>query len=635
MRNRKRLRWGLTWVAGAGLCAGTVAGVAAPPTQPQLADFPGAPRVGDGWKPAANRLAGGTPAVGREPTPFPPPVLPAQAEGLPPPAPAGDQAATLPEPRRLEETVPPGGAKPHLPGPDGFMSITPGALEKILAYPGTPIDLASALSLAGVRNPEVLLFRQRVLEAIAQRQQAAAMILPNINLGGSYDNHNGNLQQSSGNIIKVDRESVFFGAGAYAIAAGTVNIPGVSYNLNVGDAIFTFLESRQNVARAEFASRAAELDALRRVGVAYMDLLEAEGRLALARLTVENAGTVARQTAEWAQPLVGVRGGRPADARRAESELRRRQFELREAEGQAFMASARLARLLNLDPSVRLVPIEQKVVPMPIVPAPIPLGELVAIALLNRPEMAEQQAAIQQALLALRGAKLLPFSPNIIIGLSYGGYGGGSNLASEPPPPVPTTATSSQTTASAGAAPPVPTNLSPFGTSQPRFRSPMERLDFDAVAYWSLQNFGLGNLAMIKQAGAQVNISRLELLATMDMIRAQVADAYVRSHARFAQIGTAEQAVGVARKSYEEDTLRIKNDIRGSRPIELLNSLRLLIRGRYAYLEAIMGYNRAQLELYTALGRPPAKTLARPVEPGFVPPGELAQEARDRKQERR
>ena len=55
-------------------------------------------------------------------------------------------------------------------------------------------------------------------------------------------------------------------------------------------------------------------------------------------------------------------------------------------------------------------------------------------------------------------------------------------------------------------------------------------------------------------------------------------------------------------------------------PIELLESLRLLARGRYAYLNAIADYNRAQLELYVALGKPPPNALARPAPPGFVPP---------------
>src|SRR5262245_5435581 len=51
------------------------------------------------------------------------------------------------------------------------------------------IDLASSLRLAGVNNPQILIARQRVSEAIALRQLAAAQALPTLNLGTSYDQH--------------------------------------------------------------------------------------------------------------------------------------------------------------------------------------------------------------------------------------------------------------------------------------------------------------------------------------------------------------------------------------------------------------------------------------------------------------
>ena len=51
----------------------------------------------------------------------------------------------------------------------------------------TVIDLASVLSLAGIRNPQILLARERVVEATALRQLAAARFLPSLHFGTSYD----------------------------------------------------------------------------------------------------------------------------------------------------------------------------------------------------------------------------------------------------------------------------------------------------------------------------------------------------------------------------------------------------------------------------------------------------------------
>src|SRR5260221_14040847 len=129
----------------------------------------------------------------------------------------------------------------------------PVLVDSILTGPATPIDLPSALRLAGVANPEILLARERVVEAVAIRQLAAAQILPNLNASTSIDLHSGVLQQSNGNILKVNRGALYVGLGASAVGAGTVTVPGLSYNINLSEAIFTGLAARQLVAQRRFA----------------------------------------------------------------------------------------------------------------------------------------------------------------------------------------------------------------------------------------------------------------------------------------------------------------------------------------------------------------------------------------------
>jgi outer membrane protein TolC len=248
--------------------------------------------------------------------------------------------------------------------------------------------------------------------------------------------------------------------------------------------------------------------------------------------------------------------------------------------------------VLNLDPSVRLHVIDGWVVPAPIVPNPIPLPELIAIAVAQRPELESRRAVIQQALLALKQAEVLPFSPNVILGYSAGEFGGGSNLISQP---------------------------GGFnGVQGPRFGNFDERQDFDAVLYWTLQNLGVGNLALIRVAQSHLRNSDLQLLIVLDQVRTEVARAYARTHARFAQIGNDEKAVVSGAKAYDLDLGRIRGG--QGLPIELIDSLRLLADARYEYLDAISAYNRAQFELYVALGQPPARFLARPIPGDLVTP---------------
>lgn len=472
----------------------------------------------------------------------------------------------------------------------------PPDLAALLGTEVRDIDLASALQLAGVRNPELLIARQRVSEAVAQRQLAAAQILPTLQYGASVNNHDGPLQQSGGNLLEVNRNSIYFGAGAFAVGAGTVNIPGVVYNVNVSQALFDFLAQRQVVVQRQFASRAVENQVLLRTGVAYTELLRAEGRRSLAALNLTEAREVVRLTRAFAE----AGAGREGDFNRARTEESLRESELRAAEGQAQLTSARLAQLLNLEPTLRLRPTDTQVVPLAVVPEPIPLCELIALALLYRPELHERQAAIREALLRLQSARALPFSPNLFLGLSFGGEGGGSNLVNQP------------------------LGTTPFARSQPYVGRFGERLDFDALAYWMVQNLGIGNDAQIREARSRAGMADLRWIEVLNRVRADVANAHVRTHARFAQIATNEEAVRVSELAFQEDTARIRDNV--GLPIELLQSLLLLGRARYAYFDAIINYNEAELELYVALGQPPADLLARPVPPGFVPP---AQEKKD------
>jgi outer membrane protein TolC len=448
--------------------------------------------------------------------------------------------------------------------------------------------------LAGVENLELIQARQRVEIAVAIQQLAAAQYLPNINMGTNYDAHTGNLQQASGNILNLQRSALYVGAGAGAVAAGTVAIPGVQWNLNVSESIFNYLASRQRTEQSRFASQAVENEVLLKVAAAYTDLLQAYGAFSLAIITRNDAREVARLTANY----VKVGEGRQADAERAATELRRREEDVIAARASVGQASRRLAELLNLNVIAPLRPVELQAVPQSIVPNRIPLAELVAIALLNRPELKAWQAAIQAALLELRSANILPFSPQVMVGLSGGLFGGGSNLVASSTPPA------------AGLPP-----------NQPRFGDFKDRTDIDAIMYWSLRNLGLGNKALIDIAQARATIADFEEQATFDQIRFEVVAAYTHTRNSFAEIVNRVRGVRSGTPALAKDLIRVQG--REGLPIELLDSLRHLATERGDYLAAIVNYNKAQFELYVALGKPPADVMARPVPQDMSePPGE-------------
>jgi outer membrane protein TolC len=450
-----------------------------------------------------------------------------------------------------------------------------------VAPEGQTIDLASALRLAGVQNLSLVVAQQRVEFAVAVQQFAAAQILPNLSLGGNYDNHTGVLQQDTGNIITVNRSAMYVGAGAQAVGSGTVQIPGLSYNLNLSEAIYGYLVTRQNTRQARFDRAAVDNSVLRDVAVAYTDLLRTSGLRSLAVLARNDTGEIARLTANYAK----AGDGRQADADRAATEFARRDEELLEALAAEAQASHALSELLNLDSLVRLVPLQSQVVPQPTVPTQMPLAELLAVAVLNRPELLARREAIRAAMLELGGARVLPFSPTVLMGFSGGAFGGGSDIA-----------------ASQGL---------------PRFGDISGRTDLDVALYWSLRNLGVGNKALIDAARARLKASQFQELDVLDTVRQEVVAAYVQALSWLAQVNWHAQAVRSGEMAAKEDLIRVRG--REALPIELLDSLRQVIEARRDYLIAIIGYNRAEVRLYVALGNPPADTLARPV------PAELLQ----------
>ncbi len=431
---------------------------------------------------------------------------------------------------------------------------------------------------------------QRTLATTAARQLAAARLLPNLNAGSNFDGHSGVLQQASGNILNVHRDSLYVGAGAGAVAAGTVSVPGVQYNLNLSDSIFNYLATGPAIDRARFLNQAVSNTLQRDVALAYGELLRAEGQRAISRQIRDNAAEVARVTAAFTQ----AGQGSPTDSNRAATELERREGILLRTDADVAIASARLVELLNLRLQGRLHAAESWVVPRSIVPDPIPLAELVATALYQRPELAAQRAAINGALVSLRSSQVLPFSPQILAGYSAGNFGGGSNLITSSTPPT-------------GAEP-----------NSPRFGDFAARSDVDAVAYWTLQNLGIGNLAQIRTAKARLRASDMQRLVVLNQVRAEVAEAYARIRTRLALLDLRAQQVEVSQQAFEQDLLRTR--AAEGHPIEVLDSLRLLDRARVDYLNAIVDYNEAEFDLYWALGQPPGDLLVRPATAGGSPP---------------
>src|SRR5207248_8651302 len=127
----------------------------------------------------------------------------------------------------------------------------------------------------------------------------------------------------------------------------------------------------------------------------------ARGEVAGALDAVRCSHELVRHTEQLAAGLV-----LPVEATRAKAEMSRRQQAVSAARERWRTATAELARLLRLEPSALVEPIEPPDLRITLVKADVAVDDLIPIALLNRPELEAQKALVQATLERLRQEKL-------------------------------------------------------------------------------------------------------------------------------------------------------------------------------------------------------------------------------------
>lgn len=449
------------------------------------------------------------------------------------------------EPPAEPEPIPAGQSRPEIPG--------------VTDRDEQPITLASALAVTAGQNPQVNFARQRIAEAFADAQAAEVLWLPSLRAGANYNKHEGRIQDVAGEMIETSRTSIYGGMGALAVGAGSPNVHGLLMDFHLRDAVFMPRIADQRLGARQSETRAVTNDLMLDTALAYIDLLEAMQLRAVAEQILVEADLLAETTAAFAETGQGL----PADADRSRAEAATRQVDIRRADEGVRRASIRLARLIRADQSRTLVPIEPVLIPIDLVDVDQPLPHLLSTGLVNRPELAEARYLVGEAVERYRRERYAPLVPSVLLGMSYGGNGGGLG-----------------------------STIENFG----------DRMDFDIAAFWEVRNLGWGEQAARNSANARVQQARWRQLQQMDQVAADVAEAQAEVSARREQLDTAREAIAAAEDSYRRNSERIREG--EGLPIEVLQSIQALDESLRRYTMVVADYNRAQFRLQRALGWP-------------------------------
>jgi len=434
------------------------------------------------------------------------------------------------------------------------------------------IDLDNAFRIANVDNPRIGLAEELVRAHLAEQMLAKSLLFPTLNVGTTLSIHRGNLLAASGTVRDVDRESLYFGAGADVRGAGTVAVPGVHVVSHLGDAVFAPRVAQQKVQRSRFDAAATQNSVLLDVARAYLGLVSAEARLLALRQSEKELAELAKLTTDFA----AKGAGREADAMRSQGELALLRTAVYRVEEEAIARATELARLLSADSTVRLRPEPGTPPLVQLIDDHTGLESLLESAIANRPEIAARSTDVALNETRLRQERIRPFLPTVSVGFSAGEFGGGSNLV---------------------------------GYRMSQFNS---RTDLDIVAVWSLQNFGMGNRAVQNGVRAQVDIAEALRIQAVDRVHREVTEAFTRVRTSRHQIDIAKRRVETAQQAYRQDFLRTKDQL--GKLIEVLSSFNLLVAARQDLVHAMVGYSQAQFELYVALGGTPVTARVTNVE---------------------
>jgi outer membrane protein TolC len=496
----------------------------------------------------------------------------------------------LPPPRRFplpSESTAPMSAEPPSAG-DPVARLKRAPLEPTdLAF---PINLATALRLSDARPLIVAAAQASVWVAEAQLTRAKVLWIPSLMLGADYIRHDGGGPDFNKGILTAPSVNYFYAGGGLDVSnAGLFDF------VNLTDVFFEPLIAQRVLDSRQWDIQTAKNDALLLTADTYFRVHQYRGMYTGALYCVERGRELVQQIVSLSDELVSrVEVER---ARNLLADLEQQSVSARQA---WRVQSAKLTRVLRLNPRAVVVPLEHDHLQLTLIDPAQPLSDLQKIALTNRPDLASKRALVQAAGERIRQEKMRPLLPIVLIGgfqnaggmLIQGGlFGLGPN-----------------------------SSLNQFGG----------RDDVSLQLIWQFDAFGIGNLARIKERRGGQSETFVQLYRAQDMVAAQVTEAHANLQSAAARVGQADRSLRTAIIAYNGNVEGLRHTTRYGdvlvlvyRPQEVVYALKLMKVAFDEYFTTVADYNRAEFELFHALGYPAQEvTYLRP--PGDLEPVDTA-----------
>jgi len=408
-----------------------------------------------------------------------------------------------------------------------------------------PIDLPTALRLAGAQNLDIQIARQRLQEAAANQTSAWEQFFPSINPGLGLHRRDGVAQAVPAGVIS-DAHYQSYSPGAT-----------LSTQLALGEAIYHFLASKQLTRASDQALEIQRQNTTCDAALAYFELVRAKA-------LVDVAADAVRVSNEYQQELhAAVEAGIAfkGDELRVQTESERHEVERQSALKEQRIAGVQLSRILHLDAQIELIPATAAMLPIQLFGTNASAAALVKLALQSRPEVRQSQAWLAAAQAEQHGSTYGPLVPAVGAQVFAGGLGGGPDGAAD--------------------------HLGP-------------EADYTVGLSWRIGPGGLFDPGRTRATKARVTVARLNDAKLGDAISAEVVTALARVRAAAVQVELTRKNLATA-----TETLRLT---RGRQQagvgivLENVQAQQALVEAQSRYVAAVTEHNLAQYTLNRAVG---------------------------------
>jgi outer membrane protein TolC len=413
---------------------------------------------------------------------------------------------------------------------------------KPLADGRYPIDLLTAMRLAGANNLEIALLREKVQEAVAREELAWERLIPTVGPILAFRRHEGLTQGTDGAFVDVDKQQAFLGAG-------------FRLRWEIGEALFQSFAASQRYDGSLEALRATEGVIVLQAGLAYYELLREQLRERVLEKSIEVSDRLATEL----QAAFEARRGFEGDVLRARVQSSSSRIAKERALESRRIAAIRLGSLLRLSPGVELVAIEEEPALLTLVPE-AKEADLVGEAVAARPELREAAAELAAARHEETAATWAPLIPDIQVDAGVGSLG-------------------------------------------PVFSDLESSRDYTFTMGWRIGPGGILDFGRQRLAESRVRQAEIRLQLAKQRVADEVRAAWTQVTARRRMLDLAKQELEDATRALALNQERQAANI--GIPLEVLQAEEALTRARLDFYTVAVEYNQAQLRLHLSLGRKP------------------------------